>query len=200
MKTLKFEHVMLFKITLRGSSPLIWRRIAVPETYTFWDLHVAIQDAMGWLDCHLHAYYMIHPDTGERCEIGIPFDDGAEGLVVVPGWEVLVSEWFSEEQPATIYLYDFGDSWEQVVELEGISPRENRQKYPLCLEGEGACPPEDCGGIWGYQDLLAILSDPDHEDHEEMLEWLGEPIDPNAFDKNDVIFSDPRKRWNMTFE
>jgi hypothetical protein len=80
------------------------------------------------------------------------------------------------------YIYDFGDSWEHKLVVEAIVPRDESQTYPICIDGGGAAPPEDCGGVWGYANLVAALSDPNHPEHEDMLDWFGEEIDPNAFD------------------
>jgi Plasmid pRiA4b ORF-3-like protein len=79
------------------------------------------------------------------------------------------------------YIYDMGDNWEHVIQVEKVLEVDPLAKYPRCLEGERACPPEDCGGPWGYADFLAAIVDPQHEQHEEMLEWRG-PFDPEAFD------------------
>lgn len=198
-KLKEFDRVMQFKVTLLDISPPVWRRIQVPETYTFWDLHVAIQDAMGWLDYHLHAFTMNDPKTGEECEIGIPDEDGWSDIETLPGWELAIAEWFTAEQSAAPYLYDFGDSWEHLVELEEVLPRSAKTKYPICVDGARACPPEDCGGVWGYEEFLNVVADANHEDHEEMLEWVGGPFDPEHFDKRDIKFWDPRERWKMAF-
>lgn len=181
-----------FKITLEDIKPAIWRRIQVPENYTFWDLHVAIQDSMGWLDCHLH-----HFELGERDFFGIPDDDG----YCKPDWKKRISSYFFEPKQKCLYEYDFGDSWRHKVTLEKILPLEPDFKYPRCIAGKRACPPEDCGGVWGYEDLLEILKDPDHDEHEERMEWIGDDFDPENFNLDSVRFSDPkecleeRKSW-----
>ncbi|MDI3524632.1 MULTISPECIES: plasmid pRiA4b ORF-3 family protein [unclassified Kosmotoga] len=193
----KFDHVYQFKITLKGIKPPIWRRIQVPETYTFWDLHVAIQDAMGWLDYHLHEFEIINPSTGLKVNIGIPDEDF--GRDVLPGWKQKIADYFSMENPKANYTYDFGDNWEHKIELEKILPREKGVTYPVCIKGKRACPPEDCGGVWGYEELLEAIKDPAHERHEELLEWLGEDFDPEHFDVNEVSFDDPNKRLKNIF-
>ena len=196
----KFNQVYQFKITLKGIKPPIWRRIQVPETYTFWDLHVAIQDAMGWLDYHLHSFEMVNPSTGMKVEIGIPDEDFEWEVEILPGWEQKIADWFSMENRLANYTYDFGDDWEHKIQLEKILPRDIKVKYPICVKGKRACPPEDCGGIWGYEDFLEIIKNPDHEEHEEMLEWAGGEFDPEHFDVQEVIFDDPDERRKIAFD
>ena len=150
--------VLQFRIQLRHIEPPIWRRIVVPAEYSFWDLHVAIQDAMGWLDCHLHAFRLRHPD-GEVTLIGIPDPEPFEGdPLYLEGWQVRVAPFFTDIGDRAEYEYDFGDGWEHDVVLEQVSPRVAKARYPQCLAGERACPPEDCGGPHGYHELLTLPS------------------------------------------
>lgn len=189
-----------FKVTLKGIEPPIWRRIVVPATYHFWELHVAIQDAMGWLDCHLHAFRLRNPDTDTIEEIGIPDDAPFEDdRPCLPGWEVPIAAYFRNPGDRSVYIYDFGDGWEHDLLLEEIIARQPKKKYPRCLDGARACPPEDCGGIRGYEDLMQILSDSSHEEYESTLQWLGGRYDPEAFDPKKVRFDDPKKRWKRAF-
>ncbi len=194
----RFRKVYQFKITLQGIEPPIWRRIQVPETYTFWDLHVAIQDAMGWLDCHLHHFEIFDLSIGITELIGIP-DDSAWGIIVLPGWEQKIADYFSIRNNTAEYIYDYGDRWIHTIKLEKILPRAKGVKYPICIGGKRACPPEDCGGIWGYEELLEIIMNPNHKEYEEMLEWLGGDFDPEYFDMKKVRFDDPAKRWQYAF-
>jgi hypothetical protein len=188
-----------FKVSLKHIKPKIWRRIEVPAGYSFWDLHVAIQDSMGWLDCHLHAFRIRNEVTGEIDEIGIPDEEGLYDDGMIAGWEMPITIYFTKRGVRAHYLYDFGDGWEHEIVLEKISERLPKTKYPRCLGGARACPPEDCGGIGGYGDLLKIISDPYHEEYESMMEWLGGGYDPEAFDPSSVHFDRPRKRWEMAF-
>lgn len=182
----KFEQVYQFKVALKYIRPPIWRRIQVPATSTFWDLHVAIQDAMGWEDYHLHEFTMPDPKTGEEACIGL----------LDPNWrpEVLsnrrqkVADWFSLENQRAGYIYDFGDGWQHTVELEKILPREPGLKYPRCIGGRRACPPEDCGGIGGYAEIVAGES----EFQEDFADY-----DPERFDPDEVVFDDPDRRWRL---
>jgi len=164
-----FERGYQFKITLKGSRPPIWRRIQVPESYTFWDLHIAIQDAMGWEHCHLHEFEVVDPSTGFKVYIGIP-SEGA--MDVLAGWEERIADYFSMENRKAEYIYDFGDEWVHRVLLEKILPREENTGYPKCIGGKRACPPEDCGGVWGYYELLRAWRDPNSSEHSEAKEWL----------------------------
>lgn len=189
----KYDQIYQFKISLRDTKPPIWRRIQVPSDYTFRDLHVAIQDAMGWCDYHLHEFKMKDPATGETVEIGIPDED-----MMVPdansGWGTRIAHFYTPENPRALYIYDFGDYWEHEVTLEKILPRGENVMYPVCTGGRRACPPEDCGGIPGFEHLLEILADPGHEDHEDMLDWLEEPYDATRFDPRSVRFTDRGKQ------
>ena len=196
----RFKDVYQFKVALKGIQPPIWRRIQVPENFTFWDFHVAIQDVMGWEDCHSNEFEMVNPHTGLKEEIGIPDEDIRwDDREILPAWNRKISEYFASENKKGLYTYDFGDDWRHDVELEKILPREKNVTYPICLAGKRACPPEDCGGVWGYGELLEILADPNHEQHEDMLEWLGESFDPEYFGIKEVQFDDPQERWNYAF-
>jgi hypothetical protein len=195
-----FKQIYQFKITLKDIEPPIWRRIHVPETYTFWDLHVAIQDVMGWLDYHLHEFEIIHPATGMKVNIGIPDEDFDLDTEILPGWKQKIADYFSIENPKAKYTYDFGDNWRHEIKLEKMLPRENGVKYPLCIDGKRACPPEDCGGTWGYENFLKIIMDPRHERYEEMLEWVGGEFDPEHFDAREVHFDNPKKRLKLVLE
>jgi hypothetical protein len=196
----KYDQVYQFKITLKGTKPPIWRRILVPETYTFWDLHVAIQDAMGWDDYHLHEFTLLSPKTGRKVKIGIPSDEDVDyGWEVLAEWNQKIAHYFSSENSKADYVYDFGDGWEHSIKLEKILPRETGVAYPRCIGGKRACPPEDCGGIGGYAEFLEAIGDPANELHEDMLDWVGGSFDPDDFDPNDVEFEDPDSRFKLAF-
>jgi hypothetical protein len=199
--TKKPLHVYQFKISLLEIKPLIWRRIQVVETYTFWDLHVAIQDAMGWQDYHLHEFNIIDPSTNTNAVIGIPDeDDSFYDRVVLPGWEQHIRDFFSMNNPKAKYEYDFGDGWEHDIILEAILPKDLQSKYPQCLGGARSCPPEDCGGYSGYAQLLNILKKPRHPEFEETKTWVGDHFQSENFDATQVRFDSPTKRWKLAFE
>ncbi len=195
---IKFDHVLQFKVALDGIRPPIWRRIQVPCDYSFWDLHVAIQDAMGWLDCHLHLFELRNPENRKRVRIGIPDDDGLLDFRIVAGWEVAPAAFLTLAKRRAKYEYDFGDGWTHTVTLEKIFPREKGVDYPRCVAGKRACPPEDCGGVPGYERVLKSVAHPSGADP-ELLEWLGGSFDPEKFDPKRVSFDDPLERWRYAF-
>ncbi|MBS3908206.1 MAG: plasmid pRiA4b ORF-3 family protein [Actinobacteria bacterium] len=171
----EFDSVFQFKITLKEIAPPIWRRIHVPGTYGFWDLHVAIEDALGWWDYHLHEFELNDPLSGKKTRIGM-LDDDIELLddrEVLSENECKIADWFSPQNNEARYLYDFGDGWEHEVVLERILPREKGVEYPVCTGGERAGPPEDCGGVGGYAELLEVIIDVKHVDYDSMMEWFG---------------------------
>lgn len=195
---MKHKTVLQFRIELLGITPAIWRRIEVPSSYSFWDLHVAIQDSMGWLDYHLHEFSIKPPGNTKPVTIGLPYDE--PDAEVMPGWEVPVSAYLSQLGDESLYIYDYGDGWEHRVVLEDAHLQQKGAKYPICTDGERACPPEDCGGVGGYYNLLEILADPKHEEHEAMVSWLTDhaksywPYDPARFERSKVRFDNPKKR------
>ncbi len=191
------RQVYEFNIVLLGTNPSIWRRIQVPENYSFWDLHVAVQDAMGWLDCHLHAFRIAM--DGTVYDIGIPDDEGFSDLETLAGWEVPIKGYFDVGTKCT-YEYDFGDGWVHELTLQGIVLAEKGKKVPVCLDGAITCPPEDCGGIPGYYRLLDILAHPDHEEYEDSVSWLGGGYDPTSFEASKVKFDNPRRRLEDSLE
>jgi len=188
------KSVLQFKVELLGVEPPIWRRIQVPESYSFWDLHVAIQDAMGWRDYHLHAFRVV----GSEDVIGIPDEDGDDPLETKPGWKLKLTEYFTAECPLAVYEYDFGSSWVHEVRFEGLREAAPDLTYPVCLDGARHRPPEDCGGVEAYHDLLRVLSDPSDPEHKEKLEWVGGAFDPEQFEKNEIQFDNPSDRWRMS--
>ncbi len=177
----KSEEMPLYEllITLDGAHVQIDRRVLVPGQATLGDLHVVIQLAMGWQDCHLHAFTDRNGTTyGDSTMSGLDFAEQSR---------FRVSEVLAELGDEIEYDYDFGDSWHHRIELVQIRPDEGQGIRGLaCIGGHGMCPPEDCGGIWSYAELCDALADPRHRDHEEMVEWVGEdheqPFDPSLFD------------------
>lgn len=175
----KFGNVYQIRIDLKDIRPPIWRRIQVPENYTFHDLHVAIQSVMDWCGGHLHGFYVTNPLTGRKIELETPEE------------QTSIFDWLNQANPRTSYIYDFGDYWDHKIQLEKILPREDNVDYPVCIKGKRASPPEDCGGVPGYYELLEIIKDPGHEKYKEMIEWSGGKFDPEHFDPKEVVFYDP---------
>lgn len=192
-----------FRVELLETDPLTWRLIDVPSKYDFWGLHVAIQDAMGWMDYHPHEFLLARPVKRKEIKIGIP--DDVSRYDVLPGWEIPISDYFTTPGDEGRYVYDLDDQWRHSLVLEGMFLAAEGVKYPACLDGARACPPEDCGGISGFYSLLQVLADPDHKEHEEMIHWLSNhaenyyPYDAARFDANEVIFWDPRERFELAF-
>ena len=161
------------RTTLLGVEPAVWRRILVPGKVTLEDLHYIIQDVMGWTNSHLHQFEVFGVEYSDpRFELENVVDESAAYLHRME----------LHEGATFLYRYDFGDNWEHEVAIEKIELRDQALLHPVCEDGARACPPEDCGGVGGYEELLKTLSDPGHPDHEDMLEWVGGSFDAEAFD------------------
>ena len=166
------------KVTLTGIRPPIWRRLQVASSINLRRLHDVIQAAMGWQQAHLYQFevgdeYFGEPDPD--------YDPPVRSAKATPLRRVA-----PEAGTKLTYVYDFGDNWRHLVVVERVHPPERGVSYPRCVTGRRACPPEDCGGIWGYEELLQAIRDPQHPEHEAMLAWLGGPFDPEAFDPRAV--------------
>lgn len=168
-----------FKITLLGFKPPIWRRIQVPDG-TLDDLHEHIQTAMGWTNSHLHQFMIRGRRYGDPELLDDGFEDEHE-LADSTQTELSVLLAKARKLMKFSYEYDFGDSWEHEVVFEGVVAAEAGVRYPRCTDGACACPPEDVGGVWGYADFLEAIRDPKHEEHADMLEWIGGKFDPEKF-------------------
>ncbi|MEA3385430.1 MAG: plasmid pRiA4b ORF-3 family protein [Thermodesulfobacteriota bacterium] len=161
------------KVTLIGSKPPIWRRLIVKENIRLDQLHSVLQVAMGWFNYHLHQYRV------GSSYIGIP--DSDFDIDLTDERKVYLQDIISNPKDNFVYEYDFGDGWEHKIILEKILPLDFSES-PVVIKGKKACPPEDCGGIWGYSDLLDAIQDPKHEEHASMIEWVGGEFDPDEFD------------------
>lgn len=166
------------KITLSGSKPPIWRRFLIASNVNLYQLHRVIQDVMGWTNSHMHQYrqnklYYGTPDKESEADFGIKTLDEKK---------FKINQVMDKPKAKIIYEYDFGDSWDHDVVLEKIIIKDEAINYPICLDGQRACPPEDCGGLRGYYELLDIIGNPEHEEYEEMMEWLGGEFNPEEFD------------------
>lgn len=173
--------VYQLKITLKNSKPPIWRRLQVPADCQLETLHWAIQVAMGWEDDHLHCFRIGGMEYMGRDPMGGKMDSDGEDAALYR-----LSDVVREAKAKFTYEYDFGDDWDHTILVEKIIPTgdatlANSPNAFACLAGAGACPPEDCGGLWGYYAKLEALQNPKHSDHAAIMEWMG-PIDPNAFD------------------
>lgn len=190
--------VVRLRVSLVDVEPPIWRRIEIVSDATFWDLHVAIQDAMGWKDCHLHVFRVPRPGGRAIDEIGIPQDDFSDlASPITPGWNVPMIVYLNRAGDGAEYVYDFGDNWAHDLIVEGRDAPEPDASYPRCTAGARACPPEDCGGADGYGRLIEILADPEHEQHSEMRDWLADvhgPFAPEDFSADAVKFTSAKRR------
>lgn len=194
------RQVLQFKITLLEVEPVVWRRIQISDLCSFWDLHVAIQDAMGWLDYHLHDFEVNHSIEHGKQHMGIPDDDGFDDIFnTLPSWDYRVRDYLVINEQF-IYSYDFGDGWKHRIEYEGLHGKKPAVKYPICIVGERACPPEDVGGVPGYERFLKAIKAPRHPEHKSLLEWAGGKFDPEKFDPQKIKFDNPGKRWKNAFE
>jgi hypothetical protein len=168
-------NIYQIQIALTRSEPLIWRRLLIPSNLLLPDLHLIIQVSMGWENDHLYQFIK-----------GKNFYSPEDNTEDVEYEDIKISDLLKKEKEKIVYEYDFGDSWEHDVIMEKILSDDKKLKSSVCLEGKMACPPEDCGGIWGYSDILEILKHQDHEDYENIMEWLGGEFDPEYFDKESV--------------
>ena len=184
------------KVELIGTEPSVWRRLLVRGDMNLGLLHAVIQVAMGWTNSHLHQFTIgnvrysdprmdqdMEPDqTPDR-------DEGKTALI----------EAVPQEKAELVYEYDFGDSWEHLITVEKIhAPDAAPKGFAKCLDGSRACPPDDCGGVDGYANLLEIIKDPKHEEYESMMEWLGGRFDPEAFDIKKVNKYLAMLKWPRT--
>jgi len=174
------DQIAQLKITLLDIDPPVWRRLLVPATIRLDRLDRVVQAAMGWTNSHLHMF--IHPTR----HYGVPDLD----FPLHDERRTTLRDLAAQEGETFGYEYDLGDSWEHELMLEQLSTAEPGGRYPVCLDGARACPPEDCGGVHGYTDLIDTLADPGHPEHQHLLEWLGiekgSDFDPAHFDPADA--------------
>ncbi len=170
------KQIYQIKVTLKYIRPPIWRRIQVPANITLAKLHDILQIAMGWEGYHLHLFSIGEADYGD------PQDDETGFHSILSEKRYRLNQVIPGEGTRFTYEYDFGDSWDHELLVEKILPPEPGAAYPRCLKGKRACPPEDVGGVWGYAGFLEAIQDPDHPEHEEMLDWIGGEFDPEEFD------------------
>ena len=186
------DTIARLKITLDDVKPAVLRRIEVPFSIRLDQLHFAIQAAMGWTNSHLYeiragdvGWSEPDPDWGRdgpldarKARLGDVLEDiGTKALR---------------------YLYDFGDGWEHTIKVERLTDPVPGVIYPRLIEAVGRCPPEDVGGPWGYAEFLEAISDPKHERHAELTEWIGDDFDPNTFDADEPAeaLAELAKRWS----
>jgi len=175
-KAARVGSIYQLKITLRGMQPPIWRRVQAPGGIALAGLHDIIQTAMGWTDSHLHMF-RVRDATFSTPYPDSDFEDSDDESDL----DVKLEEVCPRAKMKMIYEYDFGDSWEHDIVVEKIIPPEPGVSYPVCVAGERACPPEDCGGVWGYAELLEAMADPEHETRDYAEDCLGGKWNAEAF-------------------
>lgn len=178
------DNIIQLKITLRWSKPPIWRRILVDKTITFEKLHYIIQLAMGWTNSHLYEFDINGQIiNGPYEDLNMPFQDA---IASINSSKVTLDSFITEIKQKFDYVYDFGDDWVHQILVEKFLPLDTQIQYPICTAGKLNCPPEDCGGIYGFYEILEAIEDPKHPEQADLLEWLGEEYDSTYFDKNDI--------------
>lgn len=164
------------RIELKGVKPSVWRCVLVPESITLGKLHVVLQTVMGWGGGHLHEYEV----DGLRYGMKDPELDFGEP--VADERRMRLKTLIERGVRRLTYVYDFGDDWEHLIKIEDLVLPRTSTSSILCIAGANACPPDDVGGVWGYDEFRAAITDPQHEQHQEMTHWIGYPFDPAAFD------------------
>lgn len=175
-KRIKSDQPVIYqlKIVLAGTKPPLWRRVLVDSSMTLFKLHQVIQVAMGWENAHLHMFQIRQKHYGEpeNDMLGETLDERKFKL-----WQVI-----RREKEKFQYRYDFGDSWDHNIIVEKITTDSVTVPVPICTKAVGACPPEDCGGLWGYYNMINAINDPKHPEHEEMKDWIGDDYDSKHYD------------------
>lgn len=171
--------ILQLHIELLGTKPKVWRRVLVPDTITLLKLHSVIQAAFGWNHTHVHEFIA---SNGERYGSSDPFD-AMEG--VTSGEKVRLT---AVLRTATLtYVYDFGDYWEHRIKVEKTHAPDSQLRLPFCIGGANATPPDDCGGVPGYEEFVRAMADPNDPEHDNLAEWMGvDSWDPAAFDSIEV--------------
>jgi hypothetical protein len=167
------------QVVLLGTQPPLWRRLQVPGNASLDWLHAVLQVAIGWTNSHLHQFRMGEDCYSDTRHHFAEFEDDPE---ILEEREFTLQQMAPRKQEAFGYEYDFGDSWQHGITVEKILPgNRTSSRTAVCIDGARACPPEDCGGIGGFADLLKILKSRKHPEHKSMKEWLGRPFDADAF-------------------
>ena len=182
------NEIMQLKIELKYITPPIWRRFLVSPSMTLSDLHYIIQIVMGWSNSHLHSFRI----AGEDYSSPDP-SDGFYDNDMIDSSRIKLSKLPLLRKSKFSYTYDFGDNWEHIITVEDIAPAPENLIVPFCLEGQRACPPEDCGSVPGYEGIIEALKNPKKKESKDLLEWIGE-YNPEEFDIESInsIFQ-PRK-------
>ena len=180
------------KVVLLGVAPPVWRRLQVPGDAKLDWLHAVLQVGIGWTNSHLHQFKVGEAFYSDTRHHAAEFEDDPE---ILEESTFALRQIAPREGDVFRYEYDFGDSWEHEITVEKILPNPAAASFALCLEGARACPPEDCGGIPGYEELRKILKNRKHPEHKSMKEWLGRPFDAAAFDREKTNLWLRKLKW-----
>ncbi len=186
------------KITLKNVQPPIMREVLVPSGLRLDRLHAVIQIAMGWTDSHMHEFIVGTLRDGER--FGTPDADSfADGPPTRKETQFTLKQIAPAKGSKFLYWYDFGDDWHHEIGVKAVVAATPEWPHPACIKATRACPPEDCGGPWGYAKLLEVLADPRHEEHADMRDWIGDDFDPERidFDAINEALATLAGRWNL---
>ena len=171
------KKIYQIQIALKNIKPKIWRRILVNSDILLVDFHRIIQTTMGWTNSHIHLFSDgFNQYSPKEFEVESTKDSRTTKLDKI----------LKVKKSKINYEYDFGDGWEHNILLEKILAPDEQLQIPICIDGKRNCPPEDCGGVWGYSDMLKVLKQPDHEEYESYIEWLGGKFDPEYFNKEEI--------------
>jgi hypothetical protein len=181
------------EVELLGMARRVWRRFVVPGDASLGWLHAVIQVGMGWTNSHLHMFRLggaVYSDASFDDDPAVLDENKIRLITIAP-----------RENDTFTYEYDFGDSWEHRITVETLLPSAAiKSRSAQCLDGARTCPPEDCGGIGGYAELLKTIRNPKREDYESMMEWLGGNFDPDAFDVKTTQSCLDMLKWPRTTE
>lgn len=172
------EEILQLKISLKNAKPPIWRRILIEKEFSFEDLHNVIQDVMGWGNAHLYEFSDPNIRIGEIFEHD---NDDFFDNVKSDSATIAIGDYFQRLKQKITYTYDFGDSWDHQIIVEKFLKKDNNIDYPMCIKGKNNCPPEDCGGIWGFYNMLEIIQDENNPENKETIAWIGEDYDFEYF-------------------
>lgn len=171
-------------ITLQYVQPAVWRRILVDSSLKLSELHKILQATMGWTDSHLHQFIK----DGKHYTVRTSDNDYWDKAVDVDYKKIILNDLLVNKGDTMVYNYDYGDNWMHTIELERIERTTGDVVKPTCLDGARCCPPEDVGGVGGFEELLIILNNPKHPEYQDYLDWLGKPFIPEAFDATKITF------------
>ena len=173
-------HIYQVKVMLQGIEPAIWRRLLIPSDLFLHDFHKVLQTAMGWENQHLHIFI-----RGKRL-FGPSDDEWLNNPKFQDYTIVRVNDLLRNPGDEMVYQYDMGDNWRHVITLEKQTDPEPLEYYPVCVDGARECPPEDCGGPYGYQEMVAAVKDPSNPQHRFFKALFPDGLDPEYFDLEEI--------------